>query len=482
MGSASAERQVDGKGTNKAKWTLGLEVSVGPPHTITAVTDVQDKHGTEKDMPGYANEAICPGDIILKVDGAVVESKPVATLNRALKGDLNTCVDIELRSASTNKTYSVTALRHARQSNNSPPLSASSPLPSGKENLSRQTPSHPAPWQSPSEQPVIIPQLIQDCPPILSPSNHHNDSNASTVDGSRSESDRTSRAGRQMQDLASRLEKLEGERTSWEEDFENRLDRAMARRMAAVEADMERKIEEAVERRATTMVRYVLEMELQPRLTSAMEDVLHTDRYKDVLDRRLAVIFEDILQGIREDNASASEPAGDDTAPSARPSRQDGDEVKVPIKNSNRDSMGSLPDMSPHRGSVSRVSGEHGRLVGSDRGSVEQAEGSEAGQAGLEEESDNDSLESEVRQMISCDEDEDADGRGPADDGWDGDGCDEQTLQVAVTPNRPTVAAAQWQKTSASPSHAQPANVQRHFPATPSRTAPGLSYVAHYYM
>jgi hypothetical protein len=91
----------------------GLEVTKAPPHTIVGVDEALDVNGVQQGAPGYANQAITPGDRIISVDGRPAEYVSVHELHGMLGGAINSIVKLALAHPITGAQYTVFLRRHA---------------------------------------------------------------------------------------------------------------------------------------------------------------------------------------------------------------------------------------------------------------------------------------------------------------------------------------------------------------------------------
>ena len=73
---------------------LGLQLSRDPPHAVEEVHDLTDEKGVVQGSPGYANEPVQRGDILLSVDGKDTTQMSLDGIHGLLKGDLLTTVQL----------------------------------------------------------------------------------------------------------------------------------------------------------------------------------------------------------------------------------------------------------------------------------------------------------------------------------------------------------------------------------------------------
>ena len=67
---------------------MGLDLSYHHPHVVLQVEDLVDVNFVVQGQPGYANEAVCVGDLILRVDGSDCTDVTFTELHQLLRGDL----------------------------------------------------------------------------------------------------------------------------------------------------------------------------------------------------------------------------------------------------------------------------------------------------------------------------------------------------------------------------------------------------------
>lgn len=95
---------------------LGLVVTTEMPHAVARVVDLVDVNSVRQGTAGYCNEEVCVGDLIIKIDDQDVTSVPLAKLQRLLRGELHSKVEITLsrqgKHAAAETVYSVLVLRH----------------------------------------------------------------------------------------------------------------------------------------------------------------------------------------------------------------------------------------------------------------------------------------------------------------------------------------------------------------------------------
>ena len=95
---------------------LGLVVTTEMPHAVARVVDLVDVNSVRQGTAGYCNEEVCVGDLIIKIGDQDVTSVPLAKLQRLLRGELHSKVEITLsrqgKHATAETVYSVLVLRH----------------------------------------------------------------------------------------------------------------------------------------------------------------------------------------------------------------------------------------------------------------------------------------------------------------------------------------------------------------------------------
>ena len=91
---------------------LGLRLSSDLPHAVQEVDDLADKHSTVQGQPGYCNEEVQVGDLVLEIDGRDVTRLSIADLHDLLRGEIYTLVEITLKRRQSAAVYAVEVLRH----------------------------------------------------------------------------------------------------------------------------------------------------------------------------------------------------------------------------------------------------------------------------------------------------------------------------------------------------------------------------------
>ena len=91
---------------------MGLQLSKHRPHAVLQVEDLVDLNFVVQGQPGYANEEVGVGDLILRIDSNDVTHVTFAELHRWLRGDLHSVVQIELRNPRSGSEYTVHVRRH----------------------------------------------------------------------------------------------------------------------------------------------------------------------------------------------------------------------------------------------------------------------------------------------------------------------------------------------------------------------------------
>ena len=79
---------------------------------VLAVDDLMDEHYVLQGSPGYVNEAVVPGDKLLRVDGKGVETCNVKFLHDLLSGDMHSLVELVFSRGGRGEKYSVRVRRH----------------------------------------------------------------------------------------------------------------------------------------------------------------------------------------------------------------------------------------------------------------------------------------------------------------------------------------------------------------------------------
>ena len=90
---------------------LGLLVTKDLPYAVAEIGDLVDVNSVVQGMPGYSNEDIVPGDLILRLDGRDVTNLSRSNLHKQLRGEIYSTVDITLRRRESGIVYTVRVLR-----------------------------------------------------------------------------------------------------------------------------------------------------------------------------------------------------------------------------------------------------------------------------------------------------------------------------------------------------------------------------------
>ena len=99
---------------------VGLMVSTDPPHAVSAVHDLLDTNGVVQGAPGYKNERVDPGDLIMFINKQDVRQLSVDDLHELLRGQLHSAVEIVLQRKKTMAVYTVEVLRHRKHEYSKP--------------------------------------------------------------------------------------------------------------------------------------------------------------------------------------------------------------------------------------------------------------------------------------------------------------------------------------------------------------------------
>jgi hypothetical protein len=91
---------------------VGMEVTKRPPFIVLAVDDLMDEDYVLQGQPGYANEIVKPGDKLLSVDGAGVESTTVKHLHQLLGGSMHSLVELVFSRTKSGEEYAIKVRRH----------------------------------------------------------------------------------------------------------------------------------------------------------------------------------------------------------------------------------------------------------------------------------------------------------------------------------------------------------------------------------
>jgi len=91
---------------------LGLRLSADLPHAVQEVDDLADKNSVVQGQPGYCNEDVHVGDLVLEIDGCDVTGLSIAELHELLRGEIHTLVHITLKRRRGEAVYAVEVLRH----------------------------------------------------------------------------------------------------------------------------------------------------------------------------------------------------------------------------------------------------------------------------------------------------------------------------------------------------------------------------------
>jgi hypothetical protein len=91
---------------------LGLKLSPDHPHAVLEVDDLVDVNSVRQGQPGYMNEGVGVGDVLLKIDDRDVSNLSFEDLHSLLRGEIHTVVQITLRRRQTGAVYTVRVLRH----------------------------------------------------------------------------------------------------------------------------------------------------------------------------------------------------------------------------------------------------------------------------------------------------------------------------------------------------------------------------------
>ena len=91
---------------------LGLVVTTNPPHAVMEVEDLMDMNMVKQGEPGYSNEVVNPGDLILSIDGHEAQTASLDRIHEMLRGELHSAVALDLLRPSTNTMFTVRCCRH----------------------------------------------------------------------------------------------------------------------------------------------------------------------------------------------------------------------------------------------------------------------------------------------------------------------------------------------------------------------------------
>jgi len=91
---------------------VGLVVTSLPPHAVEEVVDLVDINMVKQGEPGYCNEIIRPGDLILCIDGHDAQTKSLDQLHEMLRGELHSVVTLDMMRPGTERVFTVKCCRH----------------------------------------------------------------------------------------------------------------------------------------------------------------------------------------------------------------------------------------------------------------------------------------------------------------------------------------------------------------------------------
>jgi len=92
---------------------VGMEVTKRPPFVVLAVDDLLDQEYVLQGQPGYANEPVRAGDMLLRVEGVAVSAGvDVQRLHELLAGSMHSMVELTFARSKGGEEYSIKVRRH----------------------------------------------------------------------------------------------------------------------------------------------------------------------------------------------------------------------------------------------------------------------------------------------------------------------------------------------------------------------------------